>query len=371
MGGLVAAARARELGEHAVVFEKGDRAGGSMLLSSCVVWRYRTHELFRQECPGGDPVLQKLVVERLDEGLTWLESLGAPVLTRETGNPLTLGTRFEPRGLTDALVRAAGDVRIATPLSDGERPLVLATGGFQGDRDLVARHITPQAEGLWLRANRWSTGDGLRHALELGATPSTGLDEFYGRNLPAPPAEVTETSFVELAQLYGRFALVVNERGEEFAPRAVSWSETELVQATARQPGARAWYIVDRRALGEQVRGRSVGEMVGAARRAGGAVHQADRLGDLALALDVPGFPTSPHLLEPPFTAVHVAAGITHTIGGLRIDERARVLRADAEPIEGLFACGADVGGISTGGYASGLAAALVFGRIAAEELLS
>lgn len=370
MGGLVVAARARELGEQAVVFEKGDRAGGSMLLSSCVVWRYRSHELFRRECPGGDPILQKLVVERLDEGLAWLESLGAPVLTRETGNPLTLGTRFEPRGLTDALVRAAGDVRLATPLSGSERPLVLATGGFQGDRDLVAKHITPQAHGLWLRANRWSTGDGLRHALELGARLSTGLDEFYGRNLPAPPAEVPEDRFVQLAQLYGRFALIVNERGEEFVSRPVSWSETELVQATARQPGARAWYIVDRRALGQQVRGGSVNEMVEAARRAGGTVHRAAQLGELALALDVPGLPDSP-LLEPPFTAVHVAAGITHTIGGLRVDERARVLRADEESIEGLFACGADVGGISTGGYASGLAAALVFGRIAAEALLS
>jgi len=60
-----------------------------------------------------------------------------------------------------------------------------------------------------------------------------------------------------------------------------------------------------------------------------------------------------------------VAPGITHTIGGLRIDERARV-----EGVEGLFAAGADVGGISTGGYASGLAAALVFGRIAAASAL-
>ena len=37
----------------------------------------------------------------------------------------------------------------------------------------------------------------------------------------------------------------------------------------------------------------------------------------------------------------------------------------------GLHAAGADVGGISGGGYSSGLAAALVFGRIAAEEALS
>ena len=56
--------------------------------------------------------------------------------------------------------------------------------------------------------------------------------------------------------------------------------------------------------------------------------------------------------------------GITHTIGGLRVDENAQV-------VDGLYAAGADVGGISTGGYASGLAAALVFGRIAAESALT
>ena len=33
----------------------------------------------------------------------------------------------------------------------------------------------------------------------------------------------------------------------------------------------------------------------------------------------------------------------------------------------GVYAAGGDVGGIATGGYASGLAAALVLGRIAAE----
>ena len=67
--------------------------------------------------------------------------------------------------------------------------------------------------------------------------------------------------------------------------------------------------------------------------------------------------------------AVHVVAGITHTIGGVRIDPQARVLREDGTPIDGLYAAGADAGGIATGGYASGLASALVFGRIAAETV--
>src|SRR5207248_4476476 len=108
MAGLCAAARARELGIHPLLIEKGDRPGGSMLLSSCVIWRYRTFEDFRAECPGGDPSLQRLVFERLDEGIAWLESLGAPVVEHETGNPRTIGKRFDPRGLTEALVRAAG-----------------------------------------------------------------------------------------------------------------------------------------------------------------------------------------------------------------------------------------------------------------------
>src|SRR5918995_3219018 len=96
MAGLVAAARARELGASVVVLEKGDRPGGSFLLSSGFIWRYRDWERFREECPGGDPKLQRLVYERLDDDLAWLESLGVSVLARETGNPITAGRRGGP-----------------------------------------------------------------------------------------------------------------------------------------------------------------------------------------------------------------------------------------------------------------------------------
>src|SRR5207302_1040074 len=135
MAGLCAAARARELGVAPTVLEKGDRAGGSMLLSSGVVWRYRSLDDFRRECPDGDPRLQRLIVEQLDDALDWLESLGAPVIEAETGNPRTSGRRFDARGLTEALVRAAGDVRTGRALGSDpetrpEEPIVLATGGF-------------------------------------------------------------------------------------------------------------------------------------------------------------------------------------------------------------------------------------------------
>jgi fumarate reductase flavoprotein subunit len=339
MAGLAAAAHARERGAEVTLLEKGDRPGGSMLLSSGVIWRHRDFERFREECPDGDPALQRLLFDRLDADLAWLESLGAPVVARETGNPLTTGVRFDPAGLTDALARDSG-VRLEEPLTelpDGV-PAILAPGGFQADPALVREHITPEADSLLLRANPWSAGDGLRLGLAAGGARSDGLGEFYGRNMPAPPARVEPAGFVALSQLYARHATVTNARGERYDAR--TWSEIDVVQWTARQPGARAWYRVDDSALEERVRERTVADMIEAARKAGAPV---ERNGSA--------------------TVVETAAAITTTLGGLRVDERARVA-------PGVYACGADAGGIATGGYSSGLAAALVLGRVAAESAL-
>jgi len=339
MAGLVAAARARELGADVVVYEKGDRPGGSMLLSSGVVWRYRDWERFREECPGGDPQLQRVVWERLDDDLAWLESLGASVVGRETGNPLTTGLRLDPRKLTETLASHAGELRLREPLTELPEgiPAILATGGFQGNADLVRRHITSEARNLVLRANPRSVGDGLRLALGSGAELSSGLDEFYGRNLAAAP-QISPGDFVPLAQVYAKYATVENLRGERYEPR--TWSEIDVVQWTARQPGARARYIVPDAALGEPVRDRTVADLIAAARRAGAPIEQ--RNGE---------------------TVVEVVAGITTTLGGIRIDGRARAA-------EGLYAAGADAGGISTGGWSSALASALVLGKLAAEDAI-
>jgi fumarate reductase flavoprotein subunit len=356
MAGLCAAARACELGAAPVVLEKGSRPGGSMLLSSGVVWRYRDFGEFRTQCPGGVEALQRLVFQRLDEGLAWLESLGAPVVERETGNSLTTGVRFDPAGLTEALLRAAGDVRFGRGLGTvpgtwPEETVVLATGGFQGDGELVERYVRPAAP-LRLRANPWSAGDGLRLGLERGAALSDGLDEFYGRNMA--DVDFGEGEFVSLAQVYGRYACIFNDEGEEFFDHdAVSWSELDLVQATAHQPGARAWYVLDEEALDERVRYGTVRELVAQA----------------PTRTDPEDLPFAPPKLA--VVAVRVAAAVTHTIGGLRVDEWARVLDERGDPLDGLYAAGADVGGISTGGYASGLASALVLGLAAAESALS
>ena len=312
MAGLVAAARLRELGHEPRVLEKGTRAGGSMLLSSCVVWRHLEWERFRAECPGGDERLQRLIWERLDDSLGWLEALGAEPVWRDTENPLTTGRRYDPRALTRLLLEAAGDVELETPLPDAaEAPLLLATGGFPGR---LARE-----RGLLLRANPWSEGDGLDFALARGAATTAGLDEFYGRVMPAPPARIREEDFVPLAQLYGREARVFTDDWREITPPEVAWHENDLAQLV----GPRAWYVV-----------AETNDRIEAARAAGATVVRRDE-----------------------GLAVHVAAAVTHTIGGLEVDTEARV-----KGVDGLWAAGVDAGGVATGGYASGLAQALVLG---------
>src|SRR5919112_3305718 len=425
LGGLTAALRAAELGARVTLLEKGELPGGSFLLSSGYVWSYKDLATYRREAPGGDVVLQEQILDQLGCGLDWLERAGGVALSRETGNPLTFGVRFDPGRTVEALVErvlaSGAEVLAGTALgalteekgrvtgvrasSSGKKveyaadAVVLASGGFAANPDLVGRYIVGGAGALPVRAHPRSTGDGFLAALELGALASTGLGEFYGRNLPAPPARFPSERFVEVSQLYGRYAVAVNARGERYADEGADWSETALTRATVHQPGLYAWYILDAAGLRARIRERTAGEMVEVARSTGGTVIEAASLEELAVELGVLGVPrenflctieeynaaiaaggeTSPprtgparRLRDPPFVAVKVAPYITHTLGGLAVDAGCRVLRGeDRRPIPGLYAAGVEVGGVAVGGYASGLASALVFGRTAAESVVA
>src|SRR5207244_8232300 len=118
---------------------------------------------------------------------------------------------------------------------------------------------------------------------------------------------------------------IYDEEGVEFFVSGdVSWSETNVVQATAHRPGARAYYLLDGKALDRRVRSRTVAEMVEAA--------------PAEARIPVADLPFT----APPGTiaAVRVIASITHPLGGLAVDERARVLRADGRAVHGLCASG-------------------------------
>jgi len=327
MAGLAAAAEARARGADVRLLEKGDVAGGAMRWSSGVIWRHASWDAFRRECPDGDPALQRAVWERLDADLDWLEARGARVTERSTGNPRTVGRRFDTRSIVDAL---SGGVRLRSPLRElGDVPVVLATGGFAASAELMREHVTPVP--LQLRSTPWSTGDGLRLG---GGRLSAGMDEIYGRVMPDAP--LVRSRWITDAQLYARHG-ELRDGDESFTPS--TWSEIDAVQWLARRE--RAWLVVRRGVLGERTPYGTVAEQIARAESAGAEVR---RDGDEI--------------------AVRVAAAVTTTLGGLRVGETCRVA-------DGVWAAGCDVGGISTGGYCSGLAAALVTGRIAAAGALA
>ena len=67
--------QARELGAEPVVYERDacrriDAALERLRLA------LSTWEVFREQCPGGDPILQRLILERFDDALDWLEAQG-------------------------------------------------------------------------------------------------------------------------------------------------------------------------------------------------------------------------------------------------------------------------------------------------------
>ena len=240
------------LGAEPLVVEKLPRPGGSMRLSSGVIWRHRDFDRFREECPDGDERLQRLLFERLDDDLAWLESLGAPVVERDTGNPLTTGTRFDPDGLTArAGRRRPGGVRLggaASRRGAGTVPLILATGGFAASRDLLRAHVSPRggprlpARGAGQHGRRPpDRARGRRRAPAPGSTRCTPARCPRRRRASARATSCGSRSSTR------RHATVTNERGERYETR--TWSEIDVAQwQLAAAAGARV--VHGRRASG-------------------------------------------------------------------------------------------------------------------------
>ena len=301
-----------------------------MLLSSCVVWRHLDWDDFRAECPGGDEALQRLIWERLDDALDWLVSLGAEPVWQDTENPRTTGKRFDPRALTELLAR---DVELETPLpAEPTPPLVLATGGF-------AKRLADE-RGLLLRANPWSDGAGLDYATARGAELTGGHGRVLRpRDAGAAGADPRGGLRAALAALRPLGARLHRRRARHHAGVGVVVTRT-----TSRSGSARA------RGTCSTTRARARAERVEAARAAGGTV-----VDPAELPFDTPPGSASPCTSPPPSRTRSAAS-----------DRHARACRAASTASH---AAGVDAGGVATGGYASGLAQALVLGLVAAEEL--
>ena len=456
LAGLSAAVTAAEAGARVLLIEKAPALGGTTMLSGGLLWTFDDYDEARRKVPDGDAALQWLVFDTLDDSRRWLSSLGVDVGAPERVLGHGRGTSVDPAEMIDVLahrlrslggevrtesglvsiIAVDGAVRGVRTLRDGRleehpgRVAILATGGFQGNHELLTRYVVRDAACLALRASNWSTGDGLIAATEMGAAVSPALGTFYGHALAAPPARYDKSQLREASGYHGGMAVALNLRGERFADETADTGEEALNQHLAQQPRGRGAYVVDEDAMDEEaIQGRRTvtRSILGRIRALGGKVFEAETLEALCAALAEVGIPPARALAtlldynaairsgraddlapsrrrrrkaldRPPFRAVIVQAGITFTMGGLLIDERARVLwrsgstssfasvpveRAYADtagpsigigadyrqtPIAGLYAAGNDAGNISHFGYIGGLATALATGRTAGSE---
>jgi fumarate reductase flavoprotein subunit len=77
-------------------------------------------------------------------------------------------------------------------------------------------------------------------------------------------------------------------------------------------------------------------------------------------------------VMQPPFHAFRLCAGITFTMGGIAVDSAGRVLSERNNPIAGLYAAGCCTGGLDGGpnaGYVGGLAKSAAMGLRTADHL--
>ena len=424
MAGLCAAVAATEAGVRPLVVEKGPRPGGSMRMSGGTVWTAPSMAVMERYVPGGDRVRQKQLVDGIGPNLAWLAGLGV-TFTSPIALERQVGQELDVNALTERLVKlitaAGGEVAMSTAMdsieltdgrvsgvrvreADGRRisvetsAVILATGGFGGNHELLARYVGRYADRLLRRANPHSVGEGLLAALEVGARTSPNLSTFYGHTMPAPPADPPPNLWTAVTQYFSQDAILVNEQGERFFDESVSLSDEMAPIEIVQQTNARAFLLFDERIYrGDDLPGRSaarVGPNFDNAVAAGGPSVLARTLPELiggvaawgvsrrgleatieefneavssgrGAELRVSRANSQIGLVEAPFRALAVRPAVTFTLGGIDVDAEFHVLSRDGQPIPGLFAAGADAGGTYQGGYMGGLVLGLVQGPIA------
>jgi fumarate reductase flavoprotein subunit len=340
---------------------------------------------------------------RTGPGLDWegrggdvlLRTLGANLLKR--GGTIVRGTRARALDLSvPGKVRVAADQAGAKVVFEAAA-VVIADGGFPANIDLVRKHITPVPEKILQRNARTATGDGLQMAMAVGAA-TVGMDCFYGHLLSRDAMTNTRLwprPYVDALAVAG---ILVDGAGRRFADEGEGG--VYLANAVARLADPLAASLVMDHAIWQ---GPGASPMIPAnphLPNAGGTLHRANTLPDLAALMGVPAEQLQitvdryNHALEngtlqqlsparrtdrykpwpiktAPFYAVPLCTGITNTMGGLAVNGDGAVLDGKHRPIPGLYAAGGATGGLEGGpsiGYVGGLIKAAL-GLRAAEKI--
>jgi len=449
IAGLSAALEARKVGARVVVLEKlkaarGNTyyAGGGSLFKISAPPQAVVREAARTGKGRVDLALVRTFAQHVNESIDWLKSLGLEWFEPARSMPVSgregtcvaedsLGkTRVKGygRAICHTLVSAAADngielffqTRAEKILKDAQgritgiranqkgnvvevkaNGVVLATGGFQGNREMVQRFLAPPVSKAKFSGSPFNTGDGHQMALALGAQ-LVHTDQWHAslrnkhRINPYPRLQ------------YG--SILVNSKGLRFVDE-IRNTKDFIAKEMVKQPAGRGAVIFDAnlkrnfRSGFEEHLDEHKGKAIPRVRKTerdqieshllkDGTLIQAGTLQELAERIKVPypnlektitdyneslsGFrwkgikPRStgdPVKIDtPPFYAEAVGGRLNCTLGGIKISPEAVVVDREDRPITGLYAAGEIMGGFYYDNYqviTGYLPVCLVFGRIA------
>jgi fumarate reductase flavoprotein subunit len=429
--GLMAAVEAADAGASVHVLESEAETGGSTRLSGAYVALCETplqpgtraellHDLIHSHHDDCQEDLSRLYVEeapstwrRLDElGIRFVRTFQFAHMSKAWAHELSgekMGGGAEIVTMLEAAARArrvmiststrakrliAENGRVAGVLAEqagGEaifrarRAVVLATGGFTRNRELIRNFGRPGAEAILPMTGQGSRGDGLLMGMGIGA----GTSYMTAGVAPTAPTD-PETSKGVMVLYAGAIAL--NERGERFCRESNLYVDT--CWAALQQPNARFVQIYDSRMRADYAQ-TMMGKVLTGFREieAGSIAELARKLAPLGFDADgtvrsvehynaglrggQDGDFGRTHLVgssgvllpieQEPFYAALCGPGTTHFNGGLAVDTAMNVRDVFGAPIPGLYAAGETTGGFHGAGYMSAtfVGMALIFGRVA------
>jgi tricarballylate dehydrogenase len=337
-----------------------------------------------QPVGGGSAIVAKL--------LEAAKKAGAKVLYESAAVRLVMAESNRVRGIEVQ----PGDGVTTTLDADA---VILASGGFQGNPEMMRAHFGPRGETIKpiSPGTRFDTGDGIRMAMEQGATVSGDWNGMHAE--PIDPRSENSAPVV-LVYPYGivvdqdgrRFfdegGGLVHETWEVFArelhfarPRRIAYAildaslfdipgferairsevppvRAETLEALAAQLGIPAH---DLRQTIDAFNAAATGDV---------ALFDATRCDGLAAAdgLKPPKSNWARPIVKPPFLAYPLVGAVAYTFGGLATNEKAEVL-CERGPMPGLYAAGETTGHFyGTAPNAVSVLRALVFGKIAGRE---
>jgi len=331
-----------------------------------------------------------------------------------SGVPVWLDTPLTGLVSTDGRVTGVRVVRDGKPtMIRARRGVLIATGGFERNEEMRRQYQQSPIGTSWTTGAAGNTGDGIVAGQALGASVALMDDAWWGPSIPLPGGP-----YFCLAERSLPGCVLVNGAGQRFVNESAPY--VDAVHAmyegnTAENPHIPSWLLFDQRYRNRYVfAGLPPGRPFPRRWYAAGSVFRAPDLAGLgdaigvdagALAKTVARFndfarngtdeefsrgdsaydryygdprcrpnPNLAPLDQAPFYAAKIVPGDLGTKGGLRTDERARVLRADGSVIGGLYAAGnasASVMGHSYAGAGATIGPAMTFGYIAALDLAS